>query len=99
MHLTFQAEGHLDVKYSVNLSNNVDPYGHVDVFDNPAGYTGDWFYFKAGAYNECNAKDGSHFIYTACPGTGNWEVDRANGDYAQVTFLRLTTEASDKPND
>lgn len=97
MHLTFKADGHPEVKYSVDLSNNVDPYGNIDKLDHPYGYTGDWFYFKAGAYNECNTKDGTHFVYTACPGTGNWNIDKANGDYAQVAFSRLVIEPSEEP--
>jgi poly(beta-D-mannuronate) lyase len=94
MHLTFQSEGHPDVKYSVDISNNVNPYGKVDKLDNPGGYTGDWFYFKAGAYNECNSKDAPHFVYTACPGTGNWATDKLNGDFASVTFSKLVISKS-----
>lgn len=94
MYLTFQSEGHPEVKYSVDISNNVDPFGKVDALDNPGGYTGDWFYFKAGAYNECNAKDGTHFVYTACPGTGDWSIDKVNGDFASVTFSKLVLSKS-----
>ena len=97
MYLTFQSEGHPDVKYSIDLSNNVDPYGKVDELDNPKGYTGDWFYFKAGAYNECNTKDGDHFVYTACPGTGDWATDKANGNFASVTFKKLALSKSISP--
>jgi len=94
MHLTFQTDGHPEVKYAINLSNNVDPYGMVDELDNPKSYTGDWYYFKAGAYNECNTKDAAHFVYTACPGTGDWATDKANGDFASVTFTELVLSES-----
>jgi poly(beta-D-mannuronate) lyase len=94
MHLTFQAEGHPDVNYSVDLSNNVTPYGKVDELDHPKGYSGDWFYFKAGAYNECNTKDSPSFVHTACPGTGDWATDKKNGDYASVAFSKLVLSDS-----
>ena len=89
MYLTFQSEGHPEVKYSVDLSNNVDPYGKVDELDNPKGYSGDWFFLKAGAYNECNTNDGPSFVQTACSGTGDWAIDKKNGDYASVAFSKL----------
>jgi poly(beta-D-mannuronate) lyase len=94
MHLTFQSEGHPEVKYSVNLSNNIDPNGNVDVLDNPKGYSGDWFFFKAGSYNECNTKDGTHFVQTACPGTGDWDTDKKNGHYSSVAFSKLVLSDS-----
>lgn len=89
MHLTFQADGHPDVNYAVDLSNNVMPNGKVDELDNPKGYSGDWFFFKAGSYNECNTKDSPSFVHTACPGTGDWAIDKQNGDYASVAFSKL----------
>ena len=89
MYLTFTSEGHPEVKYEIDLSNNVDAYGKVDELDNPRGYSYDWNYFKAGAYNQCSSKDTEGDWYTACPGTGDWETDKANGDYTQVTFSHL----------
>ena len=62
----------------------------VDARDNPNGYRGDMLYFKAGIYNQCSTKSGDGPWYAACPGTGIWETDRANGDYAQATFTQLT---------
>lgn len=97
MHLEFTAEGKPTVKYSIDLSNNVDAYGNVDPLDNPFGYTLDWNYFKAGAYNQCSSKDSPGGWYTACPGTGDWETDKANGDYVQVTFTKLKTGPSTPP--
>lgn len=90
MYLTFRtADPSQTVKYQIDLSNNVDAYGNVDEKDNPLGYSGDAFYFKAGAYNQCSTKDDAAKWYTACAGTGNWQVDKTNGDYASVAFRRI----------
>ena len=90
MYLTFRTTDPAQtVKYQIDLSNNVDAYGKVDEKDNPNGYSGDSFYFKAGAYNQCSTKDDKAKWYTACAGTGDWETDQANGDYASVAFRRL----------
>ncbi|NMP32602.1 polysaccharide lyase family 7 protein [Thalassotalea sp. M1531] len=89
MYLTFIADNKDTVKYQIDLSNNVDAYGNVDVKDNPAGYSGDWHYFKAGAYNQCSTKDANGIWYAGCSGTGNWAIDKANGDYTSVTFSKL----------
>ncbi len=97
MHLEFTAEGKPTVKYSINLANNVDAYGKVDELDHPRGYMADWNYFKAGAYNQCSTKDAKGGWYTACPGTGDWETDKANGDYTQVTFTKLKLSPSTPP--
>lgn len=83
MTLTFAAQDRPTVRYDIDLSNNTDAYGNVDTQDNPLGYTGDSMYFKAGVYNQCNTKSG------ACGGTGDWSVDRVNGDFARVTFSKL----------
>lgn len=97
MTLTFVAEGHPLVTYDINLANNVDAYGNVDEEDHPLGYTGDWMYFKAGAYNQCSTKDDPGFWYTACLGTGDWETDKANGDYTSVSFSRLNLSKAIQP--
>ena len=89
MTLHFVRKGHPVVTYEINLADNVDAYGNVDEHDHPKGYTGDWMYFKAGAYNQCSSKDDPGFWYTACPGSGDWETDKANGDYVSVSFSRL----------
>jgi len=95
MHLTFQSEGHPNVEYSVDLSNNVDAYGKVDELDHPKGYSGDWNYFKAGAYNQCRTiENAPEFWHTACPGTGDWVTDEANGDFTRVTFSQLVLSDS-----
>jgi len=97
MYLTFTNARHGTVKHSINLTDNVDAFGNVDELDNPKAYTGEGNHFKAGAYNQCSTKDASSFRYPACPGTGNWSVDKANGDYTQVTFSRLVTGVAQKP--
>lgn len=97
MYLEFSAVGKETVNYQIDLSNNVDAYGNVDPLDNPYGYTLDWNYFKAGAYNQCSTKDAPGGWYTACAGTGDWPTDKANGDYTQVTFKKLTVGESTAP--
>ena len=90
MYLTFRTtDPTKTVKYQIDLSNNVDAYGNVDELDNPKGYSGDAFYFKAGAYNQCSTKDDAAKWYMACAGTGDWETDKENGDYASVAFRRI----------
>jgi poly(beta-D-mannuronate) lyase len=84
------------VNYKIDLSNNIDAYGNIDEKDNVAGYAGDWHYFKAGAYNQCSTKNASGMWYAACAGTGDWAVDKANGDYASVTFSALTLSQANK---
>ena len=97
MYLTFEADGHETVEYKINLANAVDSNGKLDEHDHPYGYTLDWNYFKAGAYNQCSTKDDPGFLYPACLGTGNWEEDKVNGDYASVTFTRLEVGESVAP--
>jgi len=95
MYLTFRtSDPSRTVKYEVDLSNNVDPNGNVDEKDNPKGYSGDAMYFKAGAYNQCSAKDEPAFWYPACAGTGDWKTDKANGDYVSVAFGRILLSRS-----
>jgi poly(beta-D-mannuronate) lyase len=89
MHLEFSTKGKPTKTFKINLADNVDANGNVDALDNPLGYTGDAQYFKAGIYNQCSTKDAPGVWYAACPGTGDWETDKANGDYAQATFSRL----------
>lgn len=97
MYLTFETANHDTVEYQIDLSNNVDAYGNVDVADFPQGYSGDSFYFKAGAYDQCNVSTDEGFWYTACDGTGEWETDYANGDYVQVTFSNLVLSDTESP--
>ncbi len=89
MYLTFRTHDPAQtVTYEIDLSNNVDEK------DNPNGYAGDAFYFKAGAYNQCSPMDDPSFRYPACAGTGDWATDKANGDYAAVAFRRITLTRS-----
>ena len=97
MDLTFENANKQTVRYQIDLSNNVDAYGKVDEKDNPKGYSGDWNYFKAGAYNQCSVKDAEGMWYTACGGTGDWKIDKANGDYTSVAFSRLVLSPATPP--
>lgn len=97
MYLTFTSATKETVKYQINLANNVDAYGQVDSLDNRYSYGGDSLYFKAGAYNQCSTKNAPGKWYVACDGTGDWAADKANGDYAQVTFLDLIVGESTLP--
>ena len=98
MHLTFTHPTRPTVNYSINLANNVDAYGKVDELDNKYSYGGDTLYFKAGIYNQCSTKKGGGSWYAGCAGTGDWEEDKANGDYAQATFSKLVVGPSTPPN-
>ncbi len=97
MYLTFTSANHETVKYEINLANNVDANGKVDSKDHPYGYLGDAMYFKAGAYNQCSSADQSGSWYPACPGAGDWQTDKAAGDYTSVAFTRLQVGKSEKP--
>ncbi|MGB5631092.1 MAG: polysaccharide lyase family 7 protein [Woeseiaceae bacterium] len=100
MYLTFRtADPAQTVKYQIDLSNNVDANGNVDDKDNPGGYSGDAMYFKAGTYNQCSTKDDPASWYPACAGTGDWETDQANGDYASVAFGRILLSRSVDPGE
>lgn len=90
MQLTFRTtDPAKTVTYEIDLSNNVDANANIDEKDHSQGYSGDGMYFKAGAYNQCSTKDGEGIWYAACAGTGDWEIDKANGDYASVAFRRI----------
>ncbi|RFB03840.1 polysaccharide lyase family 7 protein [Parvularcula marina] len=97
MYLTFENERLGTVTYTKSLISNVDPYGHVDEDDNPYSYGGDSLYFKAGIYNQCSASTAEGFWYAACPGTGDWATDKADGNYAQATFSRIIQGPSEAP--
>lgn len=97
MHLTFSTARHGTVKHSINLVNNVDANGVVDPLDNRYSYGGDSMYFKAGIYNQCSTVSGSGTWKPGCSGTGDWAVDKANGDYAQATFSKLVVGPSTAP--
>lgn len=97
MYLTFTSPNHGTVKYKRSLVHNVDAYGKIDPLDNQYSYGGDSLYFKAGLYNQCSTKKGGGLWYAGCAGTGDWAEDKANGDYAQATFSKLTVGPSTQP--
>ena len=98
MYLTFRtADASQTKKFQIDLSNNINANGELDEKDHPKGYSGDAMYFKAGAYNQCSTKDNPAFWYPACAGTGDWAIDKANGDYASVAFGRIQMTRSVKP--
>ncbi|HHF3203310.1 polysaccharide lyase family 7 protein [Vibrio alginolyticus] len=83
MNLTFETERHETVTYSIDLSKGIDSK------DFEHGYAEDMFYFKAGAYGQCSVSE-SHLVWgTGCAGTGDFTVDKKNGDYNSVTFSKL----------
>lgn len=93
MYLTFRTRDPARTKtFQVDLSESIDDK------DNPNGYAGDSFYFKAGAYNQCSTVDSDSFRYPACLGTGDWQVDKENGDYTSVAFRRITLARGVDPN-
>ena len=83
MHLTFETARHDTVTYDIDLSKGIDDKDH------PTGYAADDFYYKAGAYGQCSVQD-SHPVWgPGCEGTGDFAVDKKNGDYNSVTFSAL----------
>lgn len=98
MHLTFKRENKKTIRYQIDLSNNIDAYGNIDELDHPKGYSGDWHYFKAGAYNQCSTKEADGIWYAGCSGTGDWAQDKANGDYTSVSFSQLKLSVANKAN-
>ncbi len=83
MNLTFETERHDTVTYAIDLSKGVDDK------DFEHGYAEDMFYFKAGAYGQCSVSE-SHPVWgTGCAGTGDFAIDKQNGDYNSVTFSKL----------
>lgn len=91
MYLTFHNERLGTVVQSRSLVRG------ADAKDNRYAYGGDTLYFKAGAYNQCSTKGGGGNWYAACQGTGDWVKDKANGDYAQVSFSRLVLSKGSAP--
>lgn len=96
MYLSFSTKNHESVKYQIDLSKNRDAYGKVDEKDNAQGYAKDSFYFKAGAYGQCSVKDNSGFWSPGCSGTGDFAIDKKNGDYNSVSFSRLSLGTANK---
>lgn len=88
MYLTFSNERLGTVRQNASLVRG------VNAKDNPYSYGGDALYFKAGIYNQCSTSSKAGFWYAGCDGTGDWETDKANGDYAQATFSKLVLSES-----
>ena len=95
MYLTFESPRLGTVKHEINLADNTDANGKVDAKDNPSGYKNAANYFKAGVYNQCRGSLKKGETLAPCGGTGDWETDKANGDYAQVSFSRLVVTEAD----
>jgi len=95
MYLTFVSARLGRVEHQVNLADNVDPNGKIDPKDNPIGYAQDAHYFKAGIYNQCRGSAKANETEARCQGTGDWAIDKANGDYFQVSFSRLNVTRPD----
>ncbi|WP_034960750.1 polysaccharide lyase family 7 protein [Erythrobacter longus] len=91
MYLTFHNERLGTVQQTRSLVRG------ADAKDNPYSYGGDSLYFKAGIYNQCSTRTGTSMWYAGCPGTGNWEQDKADGNYAQASFSKLVIDPSTPP--
>ena len=91
MYLTFHNERLGTVNHALSLVRGADEK------DNPYSYGGDSLYFKAGIYNQCSTRTGKSDWYAGCPGTGDWEKDKADGNYAQASFSRLVVGPSTPP--
>ena len=91
MYVNFDSDRHGPRGFAVSLIRG------VDALDNPQSYGGDTLFFKAGAYNQCSPASKDGFWYAGCDGTGDWATDKANGDYAQVSFSKLTLGESTEP--
>lgn len=97
MYLTFTSPTKKTVTYNINFANNIDAHGNVDALDNRYSYGGGSLYFKAGIYNQCSVKNGTGTWDIGCQGSGDWALDKANGDYAQASFSKLSVGASTAP--
>ena len=97
MYLTFTSPKHGTKKFTKSLISQHGAKGEMLVDDNKYAYGGDSLYFKAGVYNQCSTSNKKGSWYAGCGGTGVWETDKANGDYAQATFSRLVVGDSTAP--
>ena len=95
MYLVFESQRLGTVRHQINLANNIDANGKVDEKDSANGYAEEAHYFKAGVYNQCRAAPKEGEAQGRCGGTGDWAIDKANGDYAQVSFSRLVISEAD----
>ena len=100
----FQSYAHPDFFYLDEFDHMVFTAPNKPV-DNPIGYTkyGHYFkagiynYFKAGIYNSCRAGRKGAESKGRCQWTGDWATDKANGDYFQVSFSRLSVTQPTTP--
>ena len=97
MYVTFTNARHGTKTFTKSLVSQLSADGTMDPLDNKFSYGGDSLYFKAGVYNQCSTQKGGGTWYAGCPGTGDWEVDKANGDYAQATFSKIVLSESTPP--
>ncbi len=97
MYLTFTSAKHGTKKFTKSLVSQHGADGQMLTDDNKYAYGGDSLYFKAGVYNQCSTSNQEGVWYAGCGGTGVWETDKANGDYAQATFSRLVVGDSTPP--
>ena len=97
MYLTFTSPKHGTKKFTKSLVSQHGAAGEMLTDDNKYSYGGDSLYFKAGVYNQCSTSNKKGEWYAGCGGTGVWETDKANGDYAQATFSRLVVGPSTPP--
>lgn len=97
MYLVFSSEKHGTAKFQIDLTKNVDAFGNVDEKGFSRAYEQETFYFKAGAYSQCSAKNDEGFWSPGCAGTGDFAEDKATGDYNSVTFSKLTLGAGTAP--
>ncbi|MEM9690396.1 MAG: polysaccharide lyase family 7 protein, partial [Pseudomonadota bacterium] len=49
-------------------------------------------------YNQCSTRDQDGIWYAGCAGTGDWETDKANGDYTSVAFRRIQLSGPVNPS-
>ena len=89
MYLTFSNDRLGTKTFTKSLVSQLGADGQMDTLDNKFSYGGDSLYFKAGVYNQCSTQKGGGSWYAGCAGTGDWTVDKANGDYAQATFSKI----------
>lgn len=83
MKLSFTTARHDSVEYNIDLSKGIDDK------DSSTGYAKDAFYFKAGAYGQCSVQEAHPVWGPGCAGTGDFSIDKQNGDYNSVTFSAL----------
>lgn len=109
MYLTFECEGHKTKTFTKNLiqseySNKEDipkqviklfSQTHQDGVERNSAYSGEFQYFKQGAYNQTNGKDPeTHWVWSTGSETygGDVELQYKHGSYTEVWFKSATVE-------